>query len=63
MMLCLFISHNFQGCQQRLDDHNAKHDLNPYENRKPGQKLTEVIDLAALVPSGVVRSALQQRDR
>ncbi len=42
-----------KGCQQRLDDHNAKHDLNPYDNRKPGQKLTEVIDLAALVPDGV----------
>jgi len=42
-----------KGCQQRLDDHNAKHDLNPYDNRKPGTKLTEVIDLAALVPDGV----------
>ncbi|WP_414528791.1 hypothetical protein [Nodularia chucula] len=42
-----------KGCQQRLDDHNAKHDLNPYDNRKPGSKLTEVIDLAVLVPSGV----------
>ncbi|WP_414530350.1 hypothetical protein, partial [Nodularia chucula] len=29
-----------KGCQQRLDDHNAKHDLNPYDNRKPGKKLT-----------------------
>ncbi|MEA5517023.1 hypothetical protein [Nodularia sp. UHCC 0506] len=26
--------------------------LNPYDNRKPGSKLTEVIDLAALVPDG-----------
>ncbi|MEA5517299.1 hypothetical protein [Nodularia sp. UHCC 0506] len=41
-----------KGCQQRLDDHNAKHELNPYDNRKPGTKLTEVIDLTALVPSG-----------
>ncbi|WP_414530347.1 hypothetical protein [Nodularia chucula] len=42
-----------KGCQQRLDDHNAKHELNPYDNRKPGQKLTEVIDLAALVADGL----------
>jgi hypothetical protein len=42
----------FKGCQQRFDDHNAKHDLNPYDNRKPGITLVEVIDLDVLVPSG-----------
>lgn len=40
--------------QTRLDDHNAKHDLNPYDNRKGnGRKIDLEIDLAALVPDGL----------
>lgn len=38
--------------QTRLDDHNTKHELNPYDNRKPGRKIDDEIDLAALVPDG-----------
>jgi len=41
--------------QTRLDDHNAKHDLNPYDNRKGGgRKIDLEIDLVALVPDGLV---------
>ena len=40
--------------QTRLDDHNAKHDLNPYDNRKGGgRKIDLEIDLVALVPDGL----------
>lgn len=39
--------------QTRLDDHNNKHELNPYDNRKPGRKIDDEIDLAALVPNGL----------
>lgn len=38
--------------QTRLDDHNTKHELNPYDNRKPGRKIDDEIDLAAIVPNG-----------
>lgn len=39
--------------QTRLDDHNnIKHELNPYDNRKPGRKIDDEIDLATLVPDG-----------
>ncbi|ODH02579.1 hypothetical protein A4S05_23500 [Nostoc sp. KVJ20] len=38
--------------QTRLDDHNTKHELNPYDNRKPGRKIDDEIDLATLVPDG-----------
>ncbi|BAY80525.1 hypothetical protein NIES25_70130 (plasmid) [Nostoc linckia NIES-25] len=38
----------------RIDEHNnsEKHQLNPYDNRKPGRKINDEIDLAALVPDG-----------
>jgi hypothetical protein len=39
--------------QSRLDDHNRKHELNPYDNRKPGRKITDEINLAVLVPDGL----------
>ena len=43
-----------ENYQTRLDDHNAKHDLNPYDNRKGnGRKIDLEIDLAALVPDGL----------
>jgi len=38
--------------QGRLDDHNIKYELNPYDNRKPGRKIDDEINLAALVPDG-----------
>jgi len=38
----------------RLDDHNAKHELNPYDNRKGGGRQIDLeIDLVALVPDGL----------
>lgn len=37
----------------RLDDHNNKHGLNAYDNRKPGRKIDEEIDLATMVPDGL----------
>lgn len=37
----------------RLNDHNAKHDLNPYDNRKGnGRKIDLEIDLVPLVRNG-----------
>jgi hypothetical protein len=43
-----------ENYKTRLDDHNAKHDLNPYDNRKGGGRKIELeIDLAALVPDGL----------
>jgi len=39
--------------QTRLDDHNNKHELNPYDNRKPGRKIDDEIDLAAIVSDGL----------
>ncbi|WP_298921277.1 hypothetical protein [uncultured Nostoc sp.] len=37
----------------RLNDHNAKHDLNPYDNRQAnGRKIDLEIDLVALVRNG-----------
>jgi uncharacterized protein YajQ (UPF0234 family) len=39
--------------QTRLDDHNDKHELNPYDNRKAGLKIDEDINLIKLVPDGV----------
>ncbi|MBG1258426.1 hypothetical protein [Nostoc commune] len=43
-----------ENYQIRLDDHNAKHDLNPYDNRKGGgRKIDLEIDLVALVPDGL----------
>ncbi|MDZ7970398.1 MAG: hypothetical protein RM368_36635 [Nostoc sp. DedSLP03] len=39
--------------QTRLDDHNSKHELNPYDNRKPGRKIDDEIDLATLVSDGL----------
>ncbi|RAM48473.1 MAG: hypothetical protein C6Y22_27655 [Hapalosiphonaceae cyanobacterium JJU2] len=41
-----------ESYQTRLDDHNAKHELNAYDNRKPGRKIDDEIDLSALVPDG-----------
>ncbi|UKP01600.1 hypothetical protein [Nostoc sp. UHCC 0870] len=42
--------------QTRLDDHNAKHELTAYDNRKPGvilkDKIKEDINLSELVPNG-----------
>jgi len=38
----------------RLDDHNAKHELNAYDNRKGGGRQIDLeIDLVALVPDGL----------
>lgn len=42
-----------ENYQPRLDDHNAKHGLNPYDNRKPGVKIDEAINLVELVPDGL----------
>ncbi len=42
-----------ENYQTRLDDHNAKHELNPYDNRKPGIKIDEAINLVDLVPDGL----------
>lgn len=43
-----------ENYQTRLDDHNAKHELNAYDNRKGGGRKIELeIDLAALVPDGL----------
>ncbi|GBE95630.1 hypothetical protein [Nostoc cycadae] len=42
-----------ENYQIRLDDHNAKHELNPYDNRKPGIKIDEAINLVELVPDGL----------
>ncbi|MHC5731001.1 MAG: hypothetical protein ACYTXY_44280, partial [Nostoc sp.] len=43
-----------ENYQTRLDDHNAKHDLNPYDNRKGGGRKIELeIDLAVLIPDGL----------
>ncbi|MBD2667391.1 hypothetical protein [Richelia sinica] len=42
-----------EGYKTRLDDHNSKHELSPYDNRKPGKRIEDVIDLAALVPDGI----------
>ncbi|MBG1265511.1 hypothetical protein [Nostoc sp. WHI] len=43
-----------ENYQTRLDDHNAKHDLNPYDNRKGGgRKIDLEIDLVVLVPDGL----------
>lgn len=41
-----------ESYQTRLDDHNAKHELNAYDNRKPGRKIDDEIDLSTLVPDG-----------
>jgi hypothetical protein len=37
----------------RISDHNAKHELNPYDNRKPGIKIDEAINLVEIVPDGL----------
>ncbi|MCC5661811.1 hypothetical protein LC608_33680 [Nostoc sp. XA010] len=43
-----------ENYQTRLDDHNAKHELNPYDNRKGGgRQIENEIDLVALVPDGL----------
>lgn len=42
-----------ENYQTRLDDHNTKHQLNPYDNRKPGIKIDEAINLVELVPDGL----------
>lgn len=42
-----------ENYQTRLDDHNAKHGLNPYDNRKPGIKIDDAINLVELVPDGL----------
>lgn len=39
--------------KQRIDDHNAKYELNPYSNRKRGIELKDEVKLAELVPDGV----------
>jgi len=39
--------------QLRIDDHNQKHDLSDYQNRKPGKKIEDEINLIELVPFGV----------
>ncbi|HYX14897.1 MAG TPA: hypothetical protein VE944_11135 [Nostoc sp.] len=44
-----------ENYKTRLDDHNAKHELNAYDNRKGGgRQIENEIDLAALVPDGLV---------
>jgi hypothetical protein len=42
-----------ESYQIRLDDHNTKHDLNPYDNRKAWIKIDEAINLIELVPDGL----------
>lgn len=42
-----------QNYTTRLDDHNSKHDLSPYDNRKKGKTIQDDIDLVALVPDGI----------
>lgn len=39
--------------QTRLDDHNAKHELNTYDNRKAWIKIDKAINLVNLVPNGL----------
>jgi len=40
--------------QRDIDDYNQAHGLDsPYLNRKPGQRIEEVIDVALLVPDGI----------
>lgn len=39
--------------KQRIDDHNAKYELNPYSNRKRGIELKDEVKLTKLVPSGI----------
>lgn len=44
-----------ENYKTRLDDHNAKHELNAYDNRKGGgRQIENEIDLAVLVPDGLV---------
>ncbi|MBD2731827.1 hypothetical protein H6G96_37530 [Nostoc sp. FACHB-892] len=43
-----------ENYKTRLDDHNAKHELNAYDNRKGGgRQIENEIDLAVLVPDGL----------
>lgn len=43
-----------EGYKTRIDDHNAKHELSPYNNRKPDKsKIEDVINLVELVPHGI----------
>lgn len=42
-----------ENYQTRIDDHNAKHQLNPYTNRKSSIKIDQDINLAELVPDGI----------
>jgi hypothetical protein len=39
--------------KNRLDDHNTKHELDSYQNRKTDIKINEAIDLINLVPNGL----------
>lgn len=42
-----------ENYQTRLDDHNEKHGLNPYDNRNRKIKIAQAIDLAKVVPDGL----------
>ncbi|MEA5551655.1 hypothetical protein VB713_11805 [Anabaena cylindrica UHCC 0172] len=43
-----------ENYKTRLDDHNSKHDLTPYDNRKADKsKIEDVINLVELVPDGI----------
>jgi hypothetical protein len=42
-----------ENYKTRLDEHNSKHELSPYDNRKPGKRIEDEIDLAALVLDGI----------
>ncbi|MGM3308895.1 hypothetical protein ACSQ6I_23440 [Anabaena sp. WFMT] len=42
-----------ENYKTRLDDHNTKHDLTPYDNRKKDKIIQDDIDLAVLVPDGI----------
>ncbi|MBD2208128.1 hypothetical protein [Calothrix sp. FACHB-168] len=45
----------------RIDDHNNKHGLNAYDNRKQGRKINDDIDLVSLVPDGFYDSNMETR--
>ncbi|NET62075.1 MAG: hypothetical protein F6K47_39975, partial [Symploca sp. SIO2E6] len=36
-----------------ISSHNQNYGLNGYSNRKPGKDISEVIDMAELIPNGV----------
>lgn len=48
------VKESLDNFKQRIDDHNAKYELNPYSNRKRGIELKDEVKLAELVPDGLI---------